>query len=98
MNVLDWSKILPLVENDFEPAVFAKHPVLAQIKQQLLSQGAEVALLSGSGATMFGSFLIRSALSGRRQSWLVIKTYGPCRASRRRTCDPCGQGRVDGPG
>ena len=56
MNVLDWSTILPLVENDFEPAVFAKHPVLAQIKQQLLSQGAEAALLSGSGATMFGIF------------------------------------------
>ncbi len=53
---LDWSEVIPLVENDFETPVFAQHPVLAQLKSQLLSLGAEVALLSGSGATMFGVF------------------------------------------
>lgn len=53
---LDWSEVVPLVENDFEAPVFAHHPVLAQIKGHLLSLGAEVALLSGSGATMFGVF------------------------------------------
>ena len=53
---VDWSEIIPLVENDFEAPVFLQYPVLAQIKSQLLSQGAEVALLSGSGATMFGVF------------------------------------------
>ncbi len=55
-SVLDWSELLPLVENDFEAPVFAQHPVLAEIKAQLLGQGAEAALLSGSGATMFGVF------------------------------------------
>lgn len=54
--VLDWSEIIRLAENDFEVPVFAHYPVLAQIKHQLLSQRAEVALLSGSGATMFGVF------------------------------------------
>ena len=54
--VVDWSEIIPLVENDFEAPVFRQHPVLAEIKTQLLEQGAEVALLSGSGATMFGVF------------------------------------------
>ena len=58
---LDWLEIVPLVENDFEEPVFAHHPVLAQIKSQLLSLGAEVALLSGSGATMFGLFRDQSA-------------------------------------
>jgi 4-diphosphocytidyl-2-C-methyl-D-erythritol kinase len=58
---LNWSEIVPLVENDFEAPVFAQHPVLAQIKGQLLSLGAEVALLSGSGATMFGVFRDQSA-------------------------------------
>ncbi len=53
---LDWSEIMPLVENDFEAPVFAAHPLLKEIKQRLLSLGAEVALLSGSGATMFGVF------------------------------------------
>ena len=55
-SVLDWSEIMPLVENDFEAPVFTEHPLLEEIKQRLLSQGAEVALLSGSGATMFGVF------------------------------------------
>ena len=55
-SVVNWAEIIPWAENDFEAAVFAKHPVLAQIKHQLLSQGAEIALLSGSGATMFGVF------------------------------------------
>ena len=55
-SVLDWSDIMPLVENDFEAPVFTEHPLLEEIKQRLLSQGAEVALLSGSGATMFGVF------------------------------------------
>lgn len=55
-SLLDWSEIIPLAENDFEAPVFAEHPVLAQIKRQLLGQGAEKALLSGSGATMFGVF------------------------------------------
>ena len=58
---LDWSEVVPLVENDFEAPVFAHHPVLGQIKSQLLSLGAEVALLSGSGATMFGVFRDQSA-------------------------------------
>lgn len=58
---LDWSEVVPLVENDFEAPVFAQHPVLAQIKSQLLRLGAEVALLSGSGATMFGVFSGQSA-------------------------------------
>lgn len=53
---LDWAEIVFLMENDFESPVFAQHPVLAQIKRQLVSLGAEGALLSGSGATMFGVF------------------------------------------
>ena len=60
-TTLDWSNLLPLVENDFEPPVFAKHPVLAHLKQELLNQGAEVALLSGSGATIFGIFVDQAA-------------------------------------
>ena len=47
---------MPLVENDFETPVFTEHPLLEEIKQRLVRLGAEVALLSGSGATMFGVF------------------------------------------
>ena len=60
-STLDWAEIIPLVENDFEVPVFAQHPVLGQMKRQLVSLGAEVALLSGSGATMFGVFQSETA-------------------------------------
>ena len=51
-----WEDILPLMENDFEPALAPTHHVLEKMKRGLLSHGAEAALLSGSGATVFGVF------------------------------------------
>ena len=42
--------------NDFEKNVFAQHPQLAEIKQQMYNFGAIYASMSGSGATIFGIF------------------------------------------
>ncbi|MGH9815177.1 MAG: 4-(cytidine 5'-diphospho)-2-C-methyl-D-erythritol kinase [Candidatus Acidiferrales bacterium] len=42
--------------NDFEPAVFAKHPRLRRIKRDLLRAGATDAALAGSGSAVFGFF------------------------------------------
>jgi 4-diphosphocytidyl-2-C-methyl-D-erythritol kinase len=53
---LSWEEILGAVENDFELPVFRAHPDLQEIKRQLLDHGAQAALLSGSGATVFGIF------------------------------------------
>jgi len=53
---LSWDQVLHTAENDFEAPVFRAHPRLQNIKQALMAQGAEVALLSGSGATVFGIF------------------------------------------
>ncbi len=53
---LSWEQVLDVAENDFEAPVFGAHPSLQEIKQALLAQGAEAALLSGSGATVFGIF------------------------------------------
>lgn len=53
---LSWEQVIDVAENDFEIPVFNAHPVLRELKQQLLTEGAEVALLSGSGATIFGVF------------------------------------------
>lgn len=44
------------VVNDFEATVFARFPVLAQIKQRLYDQGAAYAAMSGSGSAIFGLF------------------------------------------
>ncbi len=42
--------------NDFETTVFAKYPILADIKKRLLSAGASYAAMSGSGSTIFALF------------------------------------------
>lgn len=42
--------------NDFEESIFANHPLLAQIKEELYRQGAAYASMSGSGSTIFGLF------------------------------------------
>ena len=44
------------IKNDFEPHIFAAHPLLGQIKEQLLSAGATYAAMSGSGSTIYGIF------------------------------------------
>ena len=44
------------VKNDFEPHIFAAHPVIAAAKEQLLAAGACYASMSGSGSTVFGLF------------------------------------------
>ncbi|MCQ2056612.1 MAG: 4-(cytidine 5'-diphospho)-2-C-methyl-D-erythritol kinase [Bacteroidaceae bacterium] len=44
------------VKNDFEPSVFAKFPVLAEIKEKLYGLGAEYAAMTGSGSTVYGFF------------------------------------------
>lgn len=46
--------------NDLEAGVFARLPQLEQIKAQLRQAGADLAALSGSGATLFGIFQDRS--------------------------------------
>ncbi|MDR0510445.1 MAG: 4-(cytidine 5'-diphospho)-2-C-methyl-D-erythritol kinase [Rikenellaceae bacterium] len=44
------------LKNDFEPAIFARHPVLGKIKRQLYDMGALYASMSGSGAAIYGIF------------------------------------------
>lgn len=51
-----WDDLLPVVENDFEPALFPQYPILGFIKDKLRAFGAQAVLLSGSGATVFGVF------------------------------------------
>ncbi|MCR4964213.1 MAG: 4-(cytidine 5'-diphospho)-2-C-methyl-D-erythritol kinase [Bacteroidales bacterium] len=44
------------LHNDFEESVFAKHPVLAELKQSYYDRGALYAAMSGSGSAVFGIF------------------------------------------
>jgi 4-diphosphocytidyl-2-C-methyl-D-erythritol kinase len=53
---VSWAQLIATAENDFEAPVFAAHGKLREIKRSLQAHGAEIALLSGSGATVFGVF------------------------------------------
>lgn len=48
--------------NDFEQSVFALHPEIGQIKEQLYALGADYAAMSGSGSALFGLFQKEIAL------------------------------------
>ncbi len=82
-NDLSVYDVLPLIENDFESALFPATPRLGKIKAQLLALGADVALLSGSGSTVFGVFLEKEraekamrAMADDRQSQVFCVVTG----------------------
>ncbi|NJD11061.1 MAG: 4-(cytidine 5'-diphospho)-2-C-methyl-D-erythritol kinase [Gemmatimonadetes bacterium] len=52
----DWEHIARHARNDFEAVVFERHPHLAEAKRLLQREGALLALLTGSGSTVFGIF------------------------------------------
>ena len=51
----DWSGFTDAA-NDFEPVVGARHPEIPELVQLLKKTGAQPAMLSGSGSTVFGVF------------------------------------------
>jgi 4-diphosphocytidyl-2-C-methyl-D-erythritol kinase len=53
---LCWSAQGNGLSNDFERAVFRRHPRLGKIKRDLLQRGAAEASLAGSGSAVFGVF------------------------------------------
>jgi 4-diphosphocytidyl-2-C-methyl-D-erythritol kinase len=53
---LDWREWLARGRNDLEPAVFAQHPLLGDLCEDLRARGAVQARMSGSGSTVFGLF------------------------------------------
>ncbi|MFC2135973.1 4-(cytidine 5'-diphospho)-2-C-methyl-D-erythritol kinase [Bacteroidota bacterium] len=52
----DYYKLRRVLKNDFENWVFSKYPEIGEVKQTLLDSGAIIALMSGSGSTLFGIF------------------------------------------
>ena len=53
---LTWERLGALACNDFEGPVFARHPRLGEIRDRLRDAGASIALLAGSGSSVFGVF------------------------------------------
>ncbi len=80
----DYAAFCATLHNSFEPAIFAKHPRIQEIKDILMAAGADAALMSGSGSTVFA--LTRSAEAaaniGRaaRQTGASVYSVKPCNA------------------
>jgi len=53
---IEFDKMKRNVKNDFESLVFSKYPVISEIKKELYNIGAEFALMTGTGSTVFGIF------------------------------------------
>ncbi len=66
--VEDWKNT---VVNDFEAPVFAKHPELPAIKEELYNEGALYASMSGSGSAVFGIFSAMPKHSSNREGSIV---------------------------
>lgn len=58
--------------NAFEISVFPKHPLVEDMKRRILDLGARVALMSGSGASVFGIFPDKSTAETAAET---IKPY-----------------------
>ncbi|OYV63932.1 MAG: 4-(cytidine 5'-diphospho)-2-C-methyl-D-erythritol kinase [Gemmatimonadetes bacterium 21-71-4] len=54
--LLSWDEVAAVAENDFEAAVTQQHPRIGVYRDALARAGAKVAMLSGSGSTVFGVF------------------------------------------
>lgn len=55
--------------NDFESVVFAQYPRLGEIKRKLERLGADRAMMSGSGSSVFGLFRTKAQVNRARQSF-----------------------------
>lgn len=60
--------------NDFEKPIHAIHPILNDIKLQLISSGAIVSLMSGSGSTMYGIFSEESTADSAKSAFEQFQT------------------------
>ncbi len=56
LNQRDFDMLKILMKNDIQEAIRDEMPFIDEIKGALICEGAEVAMLSGSGSTVFGVF------------------------------------------
>lgn len=79
----DWETVAELAVNDFERPVFSRFPELGWWKEELEGEGAELALLCGSGSALLGVFTdadLRDAAARRLEAADtvgVLRTRGP---------------------
>ena len=68
--------------NDFEGVVFARHPELRRIKDNLQRSGSEIASMTGSGSAVFGIFRDRGKMLRAQKSFTKEKSFAISFVSR----------------
>ncbi|GAB1358835.1 4-(cytidine 5'-diphospho)-2-C-methyl-D-erythritol kinase [Porphyromonadaceae bacterium] len=61
-----------LIVNDFERSIFALHPIIGEIKEELYKQGAVFAQMSGSGSSVFGLFRKKPDIKTAQENFVWI--------------------------
>ena len=61
------------VKNDFELSIFKNHPEIANLKDELIGEGAIYAAMSGSGSTVFGIFDSEPSLESKYEYVRVVR-------------------------
>jgi 4-diphosphocytidyl-2-C-methyl-D-erythritol kinase len=85
-RIRGWDDVARLAHNDFEPVVFARMPELGEAKALLQRHGAAPALLTGSGATVFGVFRDAGRLEDAAEA--LAQALPALRLIRTRTAAP----------
>jgi 4-diphosphocytidyl-2-C-methyl-D-erythritol kinase len=62
--------VITLLFNDLEHVVMPRYPLIQEIKDALLAEGAKGSLMSGSGSTVFGIF---ESEAGAKEAFIQIK-------------------------
>ena len=81
-SYVELADLLPVMKNDLEAAAFTRHPQIARMKEELLTQGARGALMSGSGPVTFGLFSTRKDAERAEKAvalpagWKTIVSWG----------------------
>jgi 4-diphosphocytidyl-2-C-methyl-D-erythritol kinase len=70
-----------LCVNDFEEAVFRRHPELGRLRRRMEKSGARIARMTGSGSAIFGLF------DSRKQAMEAAKQFGDTPHTLFRTVD-----------
>ena len=81
MDSRDWPRFCV---NHFESSVFSRHPELAAIKEKLRKLGAKPALMTGSGAAVFGVFADRASVQRAARAFPGCLAYPFTFVGRRR--------------
>ena len=83
-SVATWEAIVAVATNDFQRVVARRHPAVSELVDEMSSMNAMVAMLSGSGSSVFGVFdnPVDAAALTRSTGFTTLATYTSDRVER----------------